>query len=45
VVCAQAERWTSWLSFGRFQYYFNVDNAYVVRKIRILLFPFLHTVS
>jgi hypothetical protein len=32
----------SWLAANRLKYYFLVDNRYVVKKIKMLLLPFLH---
>ena len=27
----------------QFKYYFAVDNSYVTRKLRLILFPFIHS--
>merc|ERR1712096_71683 len=32
-----------YLNIGQLKYYFAVDNSYVTRKLRLLLFPFLHS--
>ncbi|KMS64986.1 hypothetical protein BVRB_040610, partial [Beta vulgaris subsp. vulgaris] len=31
----------SWLSMNRFRYYFHVNNSYVVKKLQIILLPYL----
>jgi len=32
-----------YVSVGQLKYYFAVDNSYVTRKLRLLLFPFIHS--
>jgi len=32
-----------YVSIGQLKYYFAVDNSYVSRKLRLLLFPFIHS--
>jgi len=32
-----------YVSIGQLKYYFAVDNSYVTRKLRLLLFPFIHS--
>jgi len=32
-----------YISVGQLKYYFAVDNSYVSRKLKLLLFPFLHS--
>merc|ERR1712061_606738 len=32
-----------YISVGQLKYYFAVDNSYVTRKLKLLLFPFLHS--
>jgi len=32
-----------YVSIGQLKYYFAVDNSYVTRKLRLLLFPFVHS--
>jgi len=32
-----------YIAIGQLKYYFAVDNTYVVKKLRLLLFPFLHS--
>merc|ERR1719427_1411531 len=32
-----------YVSIGQLKYYFAVDNSYVTRKLKLLLFPFLHS--
>lgn len=32
----------SWLSWGFFRYYFKVSNRYVLKKLKMILFPYLH---
>merc|ERR1719277_570959 len=32
-----------YISMGQLKYYFAVDNSYVTRKLRLLLFPFIHS--
>lgn len=34
-----------WVPVTRLKYYFAVDNKYVVNKMRLLFFPFIHKVS
>jgi hypothetical protein len=33
--------WISWLSFDALKVYFDVTNGYVLRKLKIIMFPFL----
>jgi len=32
-----------YISVGQLKYYFAVDNTYVIKKLRLILFPFLHS--
>lgn len=34
-----------YVAVSRLKYYFAVDSAYVGKKLSVILFPFLHTVS
>jgi len=38
----ERSRVSSWFSLDPLKYYFNVNNSYVVNKLKILLCPFLH---
>lgn len=39
----QKEKISKYVSVSRLKYYFQVDNAYVGKKLGLLLFPFAHT--
>ena len=39
--CVQIEKY---VSHSNLKYYFAVDNTYVIKKLALLLFPFLHKV-
>jgi len=38
----ERSRMSSWLSLEPFKYYFNVNNSFVLQKLKILACPFLH---
>lgn len=39
------EKFEKYVPVTRLKYYFAVDNKYVINKLRLLFFPFTHSVS
>lgn len=38
-------QFSKWVPISKLQYYFAVDNNYVINKLRLIFFPFVHKVS
>lgn len=38
-------QFSKWVPVTKLKYYFAVDNNYVIKKLRLLFFPFVHQVS
>lgn len=37
-------QFSKWIPVSKLKYYFAVDNNYVIKKLRLLFFPFIHQV-